>query len=193
MRTVNVKIKGIAPLLMNSARRVDKTDPLNVELAELLKIKEKDRTVTVQQRVDHLSFLLALYHNPEAGPYLPAANLFATIRNAFRAEKRGKEAEAALFIQPDCAPMLYDGPRDADKLFATPKFVDRRRVRQQRDSIMRVRPIFHEWACEFQIVYNPEVIDEKKTLRPAVDLAGAFKGLGDFIPQFGRFEVVSWK
>ena len=59
MQTVNVKIEGIAPLLMNSARRVDKTDPLNVQLAELLKTKEKDRTVVVQRQIDLLSFLLA--------------------------------------------------------------------------------------------------------------------------------------
>ena len=57
---------------------------------------------------------------------------------------------------------------------------------------MRSRPIFKEWSCTFVF----EIIDENLNylvLKEILEAAGKYKGVGDFRPEFGRFEVVEFK
>lgn len=58
---------------------------------------------------------------------------------------------------------------------------------------MRWRPIFKKWNCEFTI----EIVDEDwlnpSILKQILEGAGKFKGVGDQRPEYGRFEVVSFK
>lgn len=72
-------------------------------------------------------------------------------------------------------------------------FVKRVRVGQSKH--IRVRPRFEQWATEGRIVIMDEAITVK-ILRQILDLAGRYKGLGNWRPgsptpgQFGMFEAL---
>ena len=61
---------------------------------------------------------------------------------------------------------------------------------------MRYRPVFHDWAVQFECELDDSEISEK-LFREIVDAAGHKIGLGDFRPSckgpFGRFKVTEWK
>lgn len=58
--------------------------------------------------------------------------------------------------------------------------------------IMRSRPEFKEWECTFTIEVINEDLD-KTVLKEILQSAGKFQGVGDFRPEYGRFEVVSFE
>jgi len=61
-----------------------------------------------------------------------------------------------------------------------------------RSRVMRSRPEFKEWECSFTIEVINEDLD-KTVLKEILESAGKYKGVGDFRPEYGRFEVVSFK
>ena len=86
--------------------------------------------------------------------------------------------------------LKYDGPTDVDKLFKDPRFRDRRIARIGKDKIMKTRPIFPTWELSFTASYLPELVNEKQVAR-ALEVAGRTKGLADYRPRYGRFEIVT--
>ena len=62
----------------------------------------------------------------------------------------------------------------------------------QRSRIMRCRPMFRDWSVEFEF----EIIDEnipQTVVKEIFEAAGKFQGLGDYRPEFGRYNVVGWE
>jgi hypothetical protein len=70
-------------------------------------------------------------------------------------------------------------------------YVDKRRVVVQRNAVTRMRPAFQKgWTATFQfLILLPEYIDAAMLLETLTQ-AGRVIGVGDFIPSFGRFQVV---
>jgi len=62
-------------------------------------------------------------------------------------------------------------------------------VRVGQARIMRTRPVFNQWACQFTVYYDDEQVNEVDVIR-AIEDAGTKSGVGDFRPRFGRFEIV---
>lgn len=62
--------------------------------------------------------------------------------------------------------------------------------------IMTHRPMFDDWALEFQVTLDERIIGPK-LLRQIIDDAGSRVGLGDFRPArkgpYGRYCVTNWK
>jgi len=61
-----------------------------------------------------------------------------------------------------------------------------------RSRIMRSRPEFKKWKCTFNIEVINEDLD-KTILKEILESAGKFKGVGDFRPEYGRFEITSFE
>jgi len=72
--------------------------------------------------------------------------------------------------------------------------LDTQRVRVQQSAVSRTRPIFHEgWKASFVLMVSlPEYVTPA-LLRQILNDAGRLVGVGDFRPDYGRFEVVSWE
>lgn len=70
-------------------------------------------------------------------------------------------------------------------------FLDERRVVVQRAGVTRVRPALAAgWRAEFSVtVMEPEYVSVAM-LREVMVRGGSLVGVGDFRPQFGRFDVV---
>jgi hypothetical protein len=73
-------------------------------------------------------------------------------------------------------------------------YIDRRRVRIQRNAITRERPAFNAgWTAEVQLmVLTPQLIPVQ-VLRHTMFDAGRLVGVGNFRPTFGRFSVTRFE
>jgi hypothetical protein len=73
-------------------------------------------------------------------------------------------------------------------------YEDRRRVVIQRSAITRIRPALKSgWQATFDfLIILPEYLDEK-TFLSTLNMAGRIIGIGDFRPNFGRFQVIKFE
>lgn len=70
--------------------------------------------------------------------------------------------------------------------------VDASPVNVNRSKIMRWRPRFDEWSCGFTLSIIDDMLNVE-TLHEILEAAGKYKGIGDWRPEFGRFEVEGFK
>ncbi|MBM3254654.1 MAG: hypothetical protein FJZ16_10395 [Candidatus Omnitrophica bacterium] len=174
MQKAKVKIKGIAPLLMN---RFVMENPDNT------KAKRRDEQYSPEDDAEK-----ALYKDEKIGCYAPSTWIEACLRDTAKEFKgKGKSSLkttilSSVFIEPEKIPLnkkTYDE-------------VDLRPVVIQRNRIVKGRPRFNSWELEFTINFSEDRI-RKDTLKQILEEAGATKGIGDYRPKFGRFEVVRFE
>lgn len=188
---MRIELTGIAPLIMHNIRLADDQQPIVKEIKKLT-AKRTNKTEEDKSEIDRLSWVGALYHTTELGPYLPADNLFRCLMEAGSITRAGKKVAQALQVLDTKAPLAYTGPRDIDGLWGdgpTSPYVSRLMVNVQGSRIPRVRPIFPEWSCEFEIdvdesVMSPEDFDD------IAAKAGKMIGVGTFRRFYGRFQAV---
>jgi len=99
----------------------------------------------------------------------------------------GPKVKAGLYCDGNF-PLLYDGPRDPDALWADPAFRWTVPARVQRNCIMRTRPMFREWGVRFQVTFNESLLNQHEII-DLLHLGGEQVGLGDWRPKFGRYIV----
>ena len=190
IESARVKIEGIAPLIMHNGQLADPTNPHSMQLKELSRKRKK----TDQDHLDmkKVEFIGGLYHDPQTGPYLPDLWIEKNIRDGAAAFKQGKLILSGVQVEEQKVPLLYDGPRDIENLYADGRFVDTRGVVVQRSRIMRTRPIFPTWSAAFTVNVITSVISSKD-VRRALEQGGLFVGVGDYRPKFGRYRVIEFK
>ena len=179
-----ITIQGTAPLLMHNSRLADKLDPIT--RAKAVVSAKRKKTDEDDLELSRLEWLGGLYFDATVGPYIPADNILKSLTEAARKSKRGKLVEQGLFITTDINPIAYKGPRTTEALWADQNFVFRKTVKQQQARITRTRPIFQEWFAEAEGVYDPAVLD-LRDITEFAETAGAYIGLGDWRPRYGRF------
>jgi hypothetical protein len=120
--------------------------------------------------------------------YVPSSWIEAALRDTAK-EFKGKGRSslkgtvlASVFVDPEQIPL---GRKDYDE-------IDRRPAVIQRQRIVKSRPRFNKWKVEFTINFDEARIS-KNTLREVLEEAGKTKGIGDYGPKFGRFDVVSFE
>ena len=123
----------------------------------------------------------------QSGPIIPAQNLDAMLINAAKKSKEGVTAKSAVFTKGH-AEMIYDGPSDANQLWENESFRFAKLVKVGTARIMRMRPIFNNWQAVVEINFEPAMVNESR-LMEWWNVAGSVVGLGDWRPQYGRFEV----
>jgi hypothetical protein len=188
MKTAKFTFTGTSPLLLCSDALVDPLHPLNAEKKKVTGKKSKDKTADDIRLLYDIDFRAGLYHDEAVGPYLPAANIDACMRQGAAMTRQGRDIARAFMCFDDRVPIQYDGPRDLKALIATPDYRDIRSVVQQRQRIMKCRPIFRAWKLVFDAVYDPNMLDETK-LAHIAESAGKYVGVGTYRPRFGRFAV----
>lgn len=181
IKTFRVGIRGVKPLLMHSTRSM--TESPKMPRGGHLPPKDEAE--------------LATYRNKKGEIVIPGDSLLGAIKAAatdFKVRGKGKTTfkkfvDSGLEIDRDAVltPQEYE--------------IDSRPVVVSRSRIIRSRPRFDEWETTFDItVLDPDTwldpFDEEYSgggnLRDIIDAAGRFKGIGDFRPRFGRFEISSF-
>lgn len=186
MKQASYTIRGSTPLMMHSERLANPFDPLTKEIKSVTGKRKKTETDLLE--IARLEWLGGLYHTPEAGIHVPGYNIFAAVIGGGKIRKMGTAIKRSAVLQEDTVPLLYEGPKEPDKLFDDKRFVDIRSVKVGTAKVARCRPIFHSWALRFTILFD-EASLQRGELDAAVNDAGAMVGLGDYRPRFGRFEI----
>jgi hypothetical protein len=174
MEIYQVKIKGVKPLLMHN--------PIGIGNKPKLRRGEH-----LDPKVEAESYL---YKDENGRIVVPARMIKACIRNAGRnytVKGRGKTTFGAMIragidIEPENIPLISDGWK-----------VDVQTVVVQRNRIPRARPRFDNWELKFKIINKDPTIIHKDTLKQILIDAGKYYGIGDFRPEYGLFEVVSFE
>lgn len=185
MRQLKIRIKGRSPLLMHSDRFANPLDAATKAHKELTGKRKK--TDADHEAIARSEWLGSLYHRDDIGPFIPGQNLDASLQEAAKLQKLGKKFKQAVMVVDNEVPLQYKGPRDPEGLFAA-GFLDVRGVRVSMAKLMRCRPKFNDWAAEFTIAFNEDVVNAEEVRKALAD-AGALVGLCDYRPRYGKFEV----
>lgn len=177
MKTVQIRIEGVSPLLQHRFNVVDVD----------LKSKKKNLKKNEDVYEDYL------YMN-DGKVCQPAEHIIAALKRA-----------GAKFQIPGQGKLTYKNLVGSGVIIINPYMIehenqnwipDRRSVVVQRARIIRTRPKFEEWALSFQIEYDDEEIP-KEVINELLVFAGKRIGIGDYRPEkgglFGRFIVTEFK
>lgn len=182
---VDIVLTGTAQLIQHNVRLADPFDPIPRAIKEISgKRKKTDEDL---QRMEELEFEGGLYIHESLGPYIPGANIEKCIVEGARVTRQGKQIERGFLVNEMEVPLIYNGPRDRDGLWADSQFRSRMSVKIGTSRVMRCRPWFPEWALEFTATVDPGQLN-LDTLQAIVADAGSMVGLGDYRPRYGRFE-----
>ena len=184
LKQFGLTIVGTKPLIMHNGELVN---PLNPFAKEIKKISGKrGKTEADHERIAELEFLGGLWLCP-TGPCIPSYALEACFVEAARKTKRGKQASAGILVLGH-APLIYDGPRDADELWKEKSLRFFARVRVGQARVIRCRPCFTEWSASFEVEYADDLMEED-AIKEIVRTAGQMIGIGDWRPKYGRFAL----
>jgi hypothetical protein len=191
MDTITFKFNGTSPLMMHSDRGANPLDPQAKELKKLTSTRQK--TDDIHEAVARMEWELGMYFDKELGPYLPTANLRATLVEGAKFNKLGQAMKRATLVLVEKAKLNYTGPRVITELWDAGIYRDVRSVVVGTSRVMRCRPIFPApWSVTFDLMFDPTVI-QRPDIITAATAAGNLVGLGDNRPNcggsFGRFTV----
>lgn len=183
-----IEVTGTSPLLLHSPRMVDPEFELNRQIKALTSKRKK--TDEDLKQVEKLEWYGGLYE--ENGVVVqPTSKLRKCLVNAAKISKQGKAIERALSFATLNVPLIYDGPRNIDDLFADKRFHSRLSVGISNKRVMRVRPQFFPWALKVSGLFVEDAGLNFDELQRIVELAGVVEGIGDNrVNGYGRFQAV---
>lgn len=187
---IKVRIEGTRPLLMHNGRLADPIDPATKRLSAASKKKQKSDDEFAE--MGRIEFEGSLYYDEKMGPYLPVDNLQAMLIEGARKRKMGKEFESLVEVMmpvdgPEGYKLEYKGPRDPAGLWNSKMFL-RKQARVGQKRVIRTRPRFAQWACQFDVEIHDDGPDAEH-VRRAIEDAGRLIGLGDWSPRYGHFTL----
>jgi len=159
-------VKGVAPLLMNRF------------FVDLKESKRGKKVYVPKEEAEKKT-----YRTSEGKLYLPNTHFKASMVKASTDFKMsGKKSykdyiKAGIFITP----MEIILEQQEYDIFENPVVIQRARV-------MSWKPRFKEWSCEFEIEIVDDMINPE-TLKEILEMAGKYKGVGDYRPEYGRFAI----
>ena len=185
MQTIKFRVTGTKPLLMHSDKFADPLNPMTKAHKELTSKRKK--VDDDHEAIAKSEWLGGMYYDEGMGPYLPGVMLDAVIVSGAKLSKLGTHVKRSVEVMDFKVPLIYKGPRTREGLWDA-RFYDARSVKVQTARLMRYRPMFMEWAAEFDVVFDEEVINREQVIKCLVD-GGLYSGIGDYRPKFGRFNV----
>ena len=187
MKQIKARIEGKTPLLLHRFTDEDQMSATSGQRTST----NGDRGTPKEQAE------LSLYKNDEGIIIMPQPNLYRCILDAGKFFKSGKSKvttqkssiiPAAVMMDETYYEIQHKEPWEVD--------IRPVRIPSTGGRILRYRPVFHDWAIDFDMTLDENIIGIK-LLRDIVDTAGNSIGLGDFRPDckgpFGRFKVTKWE
>jgi hypothetical protein len=181
-------LKGVRPLIVHNVRLADPMDPYARGIAAINAKGSKKITEKDAEERQRLEFIGGLYTEPEIGPVIPGQVFMGLLKSAAKNLQRGLQMDMrGGVVIPDPMKILYEGPRDPEKLWALQAFRFLVPVRVKQSKVMRMRPIFRSWSLDLELHYEPRRIG-RDTMVKLLSTAGDL-GLCEHRPEFGRFMV----
>ena len=185
MEIIKLKITGTRALIMHAdtfANPLSKLTKAHKELTSKRKKTDEDHEAIARSEWEG-----GMYFDKELGPYLPGINIEAALIAGGKLSKLGTQLKRSVEVMEEMCPLQYDGPRDMNGLWDA-GFYDARSVKVQTARLMRYRPKFTKWSAECTVMFDPETINREQVVKCLED-GGAYCGVGDFRPKYGRFSV----
>jgi len=184
---LHYKIKGVSPLIMHNGRLANPMDPLVKQMKAVSGKRGKTDADFIE--LARLEWHGSLYISD--GKYvIPSQNIEATIVNGARKIKKGVLFSTGL-ICPEHVVLEFEHMHlQPGALWEIEDYRLVAGVVISRSRVMRTRPIFREWAAEFDLNYQDTILNEAD-ISQVLRKAGEEVGILDWRPKFGRFEVVS--
>ncbi len=163
-------------------------NPLN-KWAKLMKqvSSKRAKTDADYEEMARIEFLASLYMAVD-GPVVPANVIDAMLVNAAKKSKEGTLAKSGAFCL-DHARLDYEGPRTANDLWADESFRHVALVRVGMARVARTRPVFNVWSAIVSVNIEPALVNPTRVDDWMV-VAGQQVGIGDWRPQYGRFQAL---
>jgi len=141
-----------------------------------------------------------IYFDEKDGVYLPATCFEASCKNASKQFKvtgrttATKFVESGMFCVDDHLQFLVDG-KPIKTLDDERIVVDKRTVKNPstKGRNVRYRAKFDKWFSKFRVIVTADDYISKDLLKQIIEYAGAYVGVGDYHPKFGRFKLISLK
>ena len=188
MKKLHVELKGLNTLMMHSPKTVNPLHPLALELKKYTSKRKK--TEDDLQKISELEWEAGLYYDEVNGLHIPVECLQKTLENGAKLFKAGKDIQRYVQFTGAVAEFDIGVPFDIEKMKHDMKYYDVRAVAVQRSRVIRTRPRFDVWRCQFDILFDEEHIDVDVIAR-AFENAGAYIGLCEGRSLgYGRFAVV---
>lgn len=179
-------LQGTSALLMHNPQMVDPDFEINRQIKALT--AKRKRTDEDNRAIERLEWYGGLYL--EDGVVVqPTSKIRKCLIETARISKQGKQVERAVTISSVYAPLVYQGPRDIDAIYADSKFTSRLSVGVNGKRVMRTRPQFFPWALEFEGLFIEDAGLNFDELERIVELSGQVSGIGDNRANgYGRFD-----
>lgn len=181
---------GTSPLLMHNPQMIDPEFEVSRQIKALTSKRKK--TVDDLRQIEKLEWYGGIYlgqngHGPEV--VQPTSKMRKCLINTAKISKLGKSFERAISFNALNTPLIYDGPKDIDKIWADPRFTSRLAVCiGGTKRIIRCRPQFFPWSLEIDGIFVEDAGLNYDELERIVELAGVVEGIGDNrINGYGRF------
>ena len=179
MKTYNVTIQGISPLLMNR--------PSNL-IGDISKDKKPHQDDAMAQASDKL-------YQVDGQLYQPSTHLQGSLVEAGKHKKvvgKGKSTYSKIVgyaVQIEPFEIVHKNPKwEVFSVLAVNPSTKGRNLLH--------RPILKKWELDFQVVFDETEVPES-IMKELLDIAGRIAGLGDWRPAkkgpYGKFQVTSWK
>lgn len=185
MKTVQVEIRGITPLLIH-------------RFGEEAEVAKKTRRVETKTRDPREEARKAAYVAQDGSFFFNAFAIPNCMGNAGSSHKATGTRKSLRFVVPSAVRMDADTVTIMNGKGAAKDFeVDARPVTipATKGRIMRYRPRFNEWGAKFVLHVDDELLSPEMA-HQLLNEAGQSIGIGDFRPEkrgpFGRFRVTEW-
>ncbi len=188
MNNLTVKLTSNGPLLIKSDRLANPMATITKEYKALTSDARLKKTDEGQMMIARHEYLAGFYDD-EDGIRIPTGNIWKSLVMGARKYKKGKDVEGGVIMIDETAEFKFDGPKNHQKLWENPNFVDARTVVLRGSSrIMCYRPLLKEWEIVTEVAYDPSIIDLDNLLM-YWKTAGVVCRLGTYRTLFGRYSV----
>jgi hypothetical protein len=190
MKTVNVEIKGVTPLLIHRFGEEAETNG-----------KDGTRGIILKTEDPRVQAEKAAYIARDGTYYFNAFSIPACMGNAGVNHKIKGTRKSLRFVVPSAVRLTSDAITILDGNGGKPakKFeIDSRPVTipSTKGKIMRHRPRFNEWSAKFDLGVNEKLLPVSMA-HQLLNEAGESIGIGDFRPEkrgpFGTFRVTKFE
>jgi len=190
MLNLTVVLTGTTPLFLNNDQGADPDFHLTRELSKITEKRKK--TEEDRKQMALLQWYSSLYNSPDIeGPVVPANNVRKMLIETGKIRKLGKDVGRSMMMVDEYVPIVFDGPRDFDKMWSSGNFRDSRITRPQRGRVMKTRCRFNTpWSVSVDCLFRDDILDFDR-LEDLVTDAGFVEGFCDARNiGFGRFEGI---
>lgn len=188
MKKLHVTLKGLNTLMMHSPKTVNPLHPLALELKKYTSKRKKTEDDLL--KISELEWEAGLYYDEANGLHIPMECLQKTLENGAKLFKAGKDIQRYCQFAGAVASLDIGVPFDLERMRHDMRYFDVRAVAVQRARIIRTRPRFDVWCCQFDMLFDEAHID-MDTIGRAFENAGQYVGLCEARSLgYGRFTTI---